>query len=140
MSQPMQHQYDPYGIDQHEAGAKLDGGRPPVWQGLLHYFPNSCRAIAHLSGTGAKKYTWGGWSAVEDAEARYLDAAGRHFLALAEEEYDMTYYDTEEGRKYYHHHLVSLAWNALAALEKAVTDRDLRTEYIEDAPRKTDKP
>jgi hypothetical protein len=50
------------------------------------------------------------------------------------EEFDLTYEDKEGGRNYYHNHLVSFAWNALAALEKAIVDRGITTEYIDTWP------
>lgn len=130
---------DRTGKSQHEMGAKLDDGKPPVFKGFYAYFPNAVRAVSQLSATGARKYTWGGWSAVDSAEERYTDAIGRHLLDLAEDDMDLTYDCKEEGRKYFHHHLVGVAWNALAALEKAITERGITTEYIEDAPRKASK-
>jgi hypothetical protein len=130
---------DPSGIGQHEMGAKLDDGKAPLFKGVFNYFPKAMRAIAQLSATGARKYTWGGWSAVEDAEERYLDADARHLADFGdpdEDDMDLTYYDEEEGIKYYHHHLVAHLWNAAAALEKAI-ERGITTEYTRDAPRKT---
>ena len=127
-----------------EMGAKLDAGKAFVMKGFLGYFPNAIRAIAKLSETGAEKYQWDGWSAVDNAQERYLEADGRHLIDFAdptEPDFDLTYdeaefNDLEEGRQFYHHHLVAHAWNALAALEQYCRGGG-RTEYIEHAPRKT---
>jgi hypothetical protein len=135
----MNEPYDPDGLSTDQMGAKLDGGKPPIWRGLLNYFPNACRAVAKLSETGAMKYRWGGWSAVANGKERYLDASVRHLAdEAAGEPYDMTYHDEEGGVKYYHHHLVNYAWNAMAALERAIVDEGLNPEYTNSAPRKTE--
>ena len=131
------------GLDRKEMGAKLDLGKPLVYKGVLGYFPSALRAIAKLSETGAEKYQWNGWSAVDNAQERYLEADARHLFDLAdpnEPDFDLTYdeaefNDLEEGRLFYHHHLVAHAWNALAALEQFMRGGG-RTEYIEHAPRK----
>lgn len=115
--------YDPDGKEQHEAGSKLDAGKVAVVKGVFGYFPKALRAIARLSMTGGIKYTWGGWSAVDNATERYLEADGRHLLDYLdpdEPDLDLTYDDG--NTKFYHHHLVAHAWNALAALEKAIED------------------
>jgi hypothetical protein len=133
MAQKQQHQqeFDPNGIEQHVPGAKLDSGKLAVVKMVFSYFAKALRAVGWLSDTGAKKYSYGGWSAVADAEARYTEACGRHLLDLAEgEEYVLMYHDKELGIKYYHHALVAVAWNALAALTKA-KERGLVTEYTE---------
>lgn len=128
-----QNEKDPDGLGQHEMGAKLDANKPPVVKGFFKYFPRSIRACSWLSNTGAMKYEWGGWSCVAKAEDRYQEAEARHLLDLCEgEDYDLVYEDPDTGTKYYHHHLVSKAWNAMASLEKAITERKIVTEYTED--------
>lgn len=124
---------DPYGVGQHDMGAKLDDGKDPIMKGFIDYFPKAMRAICRLSGTGAIKYAWGSWSAVMDSIDRYREAKGRHMLDLAEGEiYDLVYEDPETGNKHYHHHAVSEAWNAMATLQKMIDENpDLVTEYIE---------
>lgn len=123
---------DPYGVGQHEMGAKLDKGKDPIAKGVFDYFPRSLRRVARLSNTGAIKYMWGSWSAVEDSVDRYREASARHVFDLCEgETFDLTYIDPETGDKYYHHHQVSVVWNALATLEKMLDDPDLVTEYVE---------
>lgn len=131
------------GKDRKEMGAKLDAGKPLLVKGVLNYFPSALRSVAKLSETGAEKYQWNGWSAVENGEERYSEASIRHWFDLAdpnEPDFDLTYdeaefNDLEEGRLFYHHHLVAAAWNALAALEQYCR-RGGQTEYIEHAPRK----
>jgi len=122
---------DPDGIDQHVPGAKLDAGKLAVFKMVFSYFAKALRAVGWLSDTGARKYSYGGWSAVDDAEVRYTEACARHLMDLADgEEYVLMYHDEKNGKKYYHHTLVAVAWNALAALTKA-KERGLVTEYTE---------
>jgi hypothetical protein len=129
---------DPNGVEQHTRGAKLDDGKLPVYKMVFSYFSRALRSVGWLSNTGARKYTYGGWSAVDNAEERYTEAIARHLFDLAEareglsqvDEYDLVYEDPRTGTKYFHHHLVSVAWNALAALQKA-KERGLVTEYTE---------
>ena len=99
---------DPTGRGQHDLGAKLDAGKPPVVRGALHYFPNALRAVAEVSAIGAEKYAWGSWLHVPDGAQRYFEALGRHVLAEATEKLDP---DTEKR------HAAHAAWNALARLE-----------------------
>lgn len=118
------------GLGQHVRGAKLDAGKLSIFKMVLSYFAPALRAVGWLSNTGAIKYTYGGWSAVADAEERYLEAEVRHLFDLAEgKEYDLVYTDPETGTEYWHHHKVSKAWNALAELTKAI-EAGLVTEKI----------
>ena|SRR5882757_378922 len=126
-----QSESDPDGIEQHVPGAKLDAGKLDVFKMVFGYFAKALIAVGWLSDTGARKYSYGGWSAVDDAEARYTAACSRHFLDLADGEKFVLMYDDEVNRiKYYHHPLVAVAWNALAALTKG-KERGLVTEYTE---------
>ncbi len=100
---------DPHGKKQHEPGAKLDAGKPPVLRGALHYFPRSLEYIAKISEVGARKYTWKGWEDVPDGVNRYGDAMIRHVLA---ESIDGPT-DGQTGLLHAGH----AAWNALARLE-----------------------
>lgn len=104
---------DPYGKDPHEAGSKLDAGKPQVVKYVLGYFPNALKAVAEVSEYGARKYTSMGWSTVPDGVDRYREALGRHLLAEAEAQaWDLTQVD-ESGLL----HDAQEAWNALAKLE-----------------------
>lgn len=71
---------DPTGKNPKEAGAKLDLGKPPVFRGLMAYFPNACKAVSLVSLFGAEKYSWAGWETVPDGKNRYADALARHLL------------------------------------------------------------
>ncbi len=92
-----------------ETGVKYDGGKAPVFRGVLAYFPNALKAVAEVSNFGAKKYDWGNWKGLEDGYNRYSDGLGRHLLA-AEIEGET---DSESGLL----HDAHAAWNALARLE-----------------------
>lgn len=100
---------DPYGIDAHTPGAKLDAGKAPVHQGLILQFPRALEQVALLTEYGAEKYTWNGWQDVAQADTRYANARIRHELAIGRGEW----FDPDSKLP----HLVSVAWNALAQLE-----------------------
>jgi hypothetical protein len=110
---------DPHGKSQHEAGAKLDAGKAPVWQGLLDYFPLACQAIAEVSQGGAVKYAWKGWESVPNGIVRYRNAQARHIIAESIE----GPYDSEGFR-----HLAQNAWNALAVLELTLRQEPKETK------------
>lgn len=101
---------DPNGLVSTTPGAKLDAGKIPVTRGCLHYFPRALKAVAELSGLGARKYSWKGWETVPDGVNRYGDALGRHELAI---EGDFQRRDNETGVL----EATAVAWNALARLE-----------------------
>jgi hypothetical protein len=123
---------DPSGLDQHVKGAKLDAGKLNIFKMVLGYFAPALRAVGWLSNTGAIKYTYGGWSAVDNAEERYLEAEVRHLFDLAEgKEYDLVYTDPKSGREYWHHHKVSKAWNALAELTKFIEAGGVTEKIVE---------
>lgn len=100
---------DPTGRKPNEPGAKLDAGKAPVRRGLLEYFPRACIAVAEVSASGAKKYTWNGWEAVPGGVDRYGDAEVRHICKAAIE--------GKVDQDYGHLHAAHEAWNALARLE-----------------------
>jgi len=100
---------DPNGINPNKPGAKLDAGKAPVRRGLLEYFPRACMAVAQVSASGAKKYTWNGWESVENGIDRYGDAEVRHICKAVIE----GPVDNDFG----HLHAMHEAWGALARLE-----------------------
>lgn len=100
---------DPNGKRPHEAGAKLDDGKAPVFRGALGYFPRALTEVANVSQIGARKYCWGGWEHVPDGAERYTDALARHLLAETSEGAT----DPATGLS----HAAQVAWNALARLE-----------------------
>ena len=99
---------DPNGLDQHQAGAKLDSGkyRPGL---VISGFCNALQAVSEVGTMGANKYTDFGFLEVENGVSRYTDALYRHLLSehAGEEE------DKESGLL----HAAHAAWNALARLE-----------------------
>lgn len=99
---------DPYGMDPHAPGAKLDAGKPrPAL--VLGAFSRALGAVVDVGTYGARKYTDHGWITVQDGERRYMDAAWRHLLADARGEHVDP--DTDIA------HLAHCAWNLLAVLE-----------------------
>lgn len=101
-------EHDPNGIDAHTPGAKLDGNKPLPWL-CISGFANALQAVAEVTTAGAIKYTPNGWLTVPNGEARYLEAFGRHMLALAAGEV----IDKDTGCL----HKAQIAWNMLASLE-----------------------
>ena len=99
---------DPHGIDQHAPGAKLDAGkqRPAL---VLGEFANALQTVVEVGTYGAAKYSPSGWLSVPDGEARYLDAAMRHLLAM----FGGEALDQESGIE----HLAHATWNLLAVAE-----------------------
>jgi hypothetical protein len=113
---------DPLGKDQHEKGAKLDLGKPPIFEGALQYFPRAIEAVAKLSLWGATRYTWEGWRSVPDGFKRYSNALGRHVLKEKTEGlYDL---DARNDPKHPAEilHATQVAWNALARLDLLIEE------------------
>lgn len=111
---------DPSGKDAKVAGAKLDAGKSPVFQGAFDYFPRALMKVAGVSFKGARKYTWKGWETVPDGVNRYSNAIGRHQLKESiEGPYDLDFLNmsVEEGGPVKVLHKAQVAWNALATLE-----------------------
>jgi len=103
----MAKQEDPDGIDQHQAGAKLDSHKPKV-DLMLSGFSRALLAVAEVTTYGATKYSINGWQEVKDPIARYSQAKARHMMQGYTETYD------QESSL---HHAAHEAWNALAVLE-----------------------
>lgn len=112
-------QTDPFGISQHQPGAKLDGNKPDA--SLLLYFGRALTEVAEVGTIGAKKYTRGGWQTVPDGINRYTGAMLRHLLAEQREERD------SETNMY---HAAQVAWNALARLELILREKELKNEPV----------
>jgi len=99
---------DPNGLDQHQAGAKLDAGK--VRPSLVYIgFADALAELVAVAEYGAKKYTPYGWREVTDGQTRYTDAKLRHQLSAMLGEV----YDPETGLR----HAAQEAWNALAVLQ-----------------------
>lgn len=112
---------DPHGIDQHAPGAKLDAGKVMPWL-MMSGFANALMAVADVTTAGARKYTPNGWASVPDGEQRYMEAFGRHMLALARGEA----LDADTGCL----HKAQMVWNLLASLEL-----ELRAAGAREVPR-----
>lgn len=114
---------DPNGIDQHSPGAKLDAGKPMVWL-CLSGFALALNEAAKVTTIGARKYTPNGWMSVPDGSERYMDAFGRHMLALGSGE--------ERDRDTGCLHKAQMAWNILASLELDL--RAKRNSQVDEVP------
>ena len=99
---------DPNGIAAHTPGAKLDHGKTRVWL-CVSGFSNALLHVADVTTKGANKYTADGWVEVADGEQRYMEAFGRHMLALGSGEK----LDKDTGAL----HKAQMIWNLLASLE-----------------------
>lgn len=99
---------DPAGIAANTPGAKLDAGKMLPWL-CISGFSRALTCVAQVTTQGAKKYTPNGWASVADGEARYMEAFGRHMLALGRGEV----LDKDTGCM----HKAQMAWNILASLE-----------------------
>lgn len=100
-----------------ESGAtKYDGGKAPIYRGLISYFPRAVEAVATLSDFGSTKYSWGGWGSVSNGFDRYSDAMVRHLIKEGKGEV----LDPDSGLP----HAVSTAWNALARLELLLREQE----------------
>lgn len=98
-------------------GRKFDGGKSPVVQGCLHYFPQALLAVGKVSEYGANKYSVPysdkNWGRLNNAFNRYTDGLGRHLLLEGLDQWD------EESKLL---HAAHAAWNALARLELLLQD------------------
>lgn len=103
--------------DKVEGGTiKYDGGKAPIYRGVLSYFPRAISAVASVSAFGASKYAWNGWEGVDDGINRFSDALVRHLAYEGSGEVN----DPDSG----HLHAAHTAWNALARLELMLRDKE----------------
>lgn len=115
---------DPHGLEVHAPGAKLDKNKPPIFDGVLQYFPRALVSVAELSDWGATRYSWEGWREVANGFRRYSNAMGRHILKEKTEGlYDL---DARNDPKFPAEilHATQVAWNSLARLEKLLEELD----------------
>lgn len=114
--------------DKIEAGAiKYDGGKAPIYRGVVSYFPRAIAAVASVSEFGANKYAWGGWRSVDNGYARYSDAMVRHLGEEAKGEI----LDPDSGLL----HAAHTAWGALARLELYLTEQERKDGGNPSSPR-----
>lgn len=97
---------DPFGLESHQSGAKLDAEKTDA--GLLLSFGRALLAVSDIATFGAKKYTRDGWVSVPNGFDRYTAAMMRHLLQENHGPEDM-----DSG----YLHAAHVAWNALARLE-----------------------
>jgi len=96
-------------------GTKTDTGKAPVATMFMRYFPRAIVAVAYVSEYGARKYAPQGFRHMENVEDRTADAGLRHLL----DHYMGEPYDQETSMAHLAHH----AWNAMCALEMALTNQ-----------------
>lgn len=99
---------DPYGIDPHTPGAKLDADKPMVWL-CVSGFSHALAAVSEVTTKGAIKYTPNGWMTVPNGVDRYMEAFARHALQLGSGQIK----DRDTGCL----HKAQMIWNLLASLE-----------------------
>lgn len=104
----MTEETDPYGLDQHAKGAKLDNGKPEP-EIIQRGFARAISAVVDVGTYGAHKYTRDGWAEVPDGIRRYTNALYRHLSS----EHKGECLDRDTG----YMHAAHAAWNALARLE-----------------------
>jgi hypothetical protein len=102
---------DPNGKNPNEPGAKLDAGKNRVWL-FTSGFARALEAVSEVTTKGAEKYTPNGWATVDNGVERYMDAFGRHTLALAKGE---VFDNGPSGTGC--RHKAQMIWNLLASLE-----------------------
>lgn len=99
---------DPNGMSADTPGAKLDAGKVLPWL-CISGFSHALEKVAEVTTVGARKYSPNGWMEVENGKARYMEAFGRHMMALGRGEV----VDTDTGAM----HKAQMIWNLLASLE-----------------------
>ena len=103
---------------------KQNAGKSPVYQGCLSYFPRALKEVARVSEFGATKYdapyTRQGWRGV--AKEELMDAQARHILDRVIEG-DV---NEKDGGML---HLAQNAWEALAALEVFLVEREAKADH-----------
>lgn len=102
---------DPNGLQQNEAGAKLDSGKTDMAL-IFDGMPRALMAVGQVATFGAAKYSRDGWKSVLGGEQRYRAAGDRHRLKRMFEGV------TDNDSKLLH--LAHEAWNKLAELEFAL--------------------
>ena len=92
-------------------GAKADAGKQLPWL-VISEFSRALAAVVQIGTFGANKYVPRGWCQVQNGEERYMEAFGRHMLALGRgEKID----DGPGGTGGLHK--AQMIWNLLASLE-----------------------
>lgn len=103
---------DPFGLNAHEPGAKLDAGKNRVAL-VMRGFSRALTEVGRVGTYGADKYTPNGWQKVGEGIERYDDSMMRHWL-------EGRTVDKETGLL----HAAQVAWNALAVLELMLIEEE----------------
>lgn len=103
-------------------GVKHDGDKPKLAIVFKH-FPNALAAISKQGWYGHEKYIendadFCNWKRCDGGSDRYTEAMLRHFNA----EFNGDGIDKESNL----HHSLATAWNAMARLEKMITEEGLQ--------------
>lgn len=120
---------DPFGVSQHDSGAKLDGGKADL--SLLTLMGDALYQIALVGTMGQEKYTRGGFLDVPNGRIRYTAAMLRHLFKEDSEKFDSDpWYDTPEGQKWRNRirHDAQTAWNAVARLQITLNEEKKNNE------------
>lgn len=121
---------DPGGLDQHQAGAKVDAGKVRMHL-ITGGMARAITEVAKIATFGAAKYTDNGWISVPDGFRRYEDAQQRHAAKrhMGEE------LDSDSGLL----HLAHECWNAMAKLDLHLREVSALKEASSDATVQTNK-
>ena len=106
---------DPFGLDQHQPGAKVDAGKVRMHL-ITGGMARAITAIARIGTFGAAKYSDNGWITVPDGFRRYEDAQQRH--AATRHMGETLDPDSNEL------HLAHEAWNAMAKLDLYLREQE----------------
>lgn len=108
-------------MDRREKALAQKRAKPPIYQGLLAYFPRALREVAKVSRFGSEKHdtpmSEKGFLGDNYPTEGYVDAVGRHILDRAIE----GEINEADGGQY---HLAQVAWDALAALERVLIEKE----------------
>ena len=100
---------------------KQKKAKPPIYRGLINYFPRALTEVARVSAFGAIKHDFDladkGFLDEAYSIEGYLDAVGRHLTDRAIE----GEINHSDGDLY---HLAQTVWDSLAALEKILIEKE----------------
>lgn len=115
---------DPNGLSAHDAGSKLDAGKPLPFL-VLSEFSLALAAVVDVGTFGANKYTPRGWCSADNGEERYEEAQVRHQLKRWQGEI----VDPDSGLLHEAHE----AWNALSKLELRLRNERTKQRKAQEA-------
>lgn len=99
-----------------QPGYKDDKQKSWPWL-VLSDFPLALEQVIAIGTFGAKKYTCRGWDKVDDLDARYREAFGRHLMEELKDHFSV---DPEHGQT----HIAAMIWNLLAILEHELREKN----------------